>query len=578
MNLLRNRILPLSVSVLISLLVQAQGLKTTSGGYIIVNSGYVRLSENLINNGTYRDNNGTLIFSGTTQSVSGANATTLNNLKISTGSTTTLSTAGQTLKGILTSDGTLAAGNNITLLSTSGQTALVSGAGAGSVTGNLTMQRYLASGFGYKYFCSPFQAAPVSEFADDVDLAAAFPTFYSYGENHDTTWWFNYTTGTNVLAPMLGYAVNFGASADPKTVDVTGVVSNGNMSVTLYNHNKAHTKGFTLVGNPYPSPIDWDASSGWTRTNVDNAVYYFNSGSANQYVGSYSTYINGVSSDGIANNLIPAMQGFFVHVTNGTYPVTGTLGFSNAIRINTLNPVFHKSGLKEDDILLRIAAGFDDANGFADPMVIRFNEDALREFNVQQDAVKLMNTNPKVPSFYIVSDDSRRYAIKALPVPEDSLTIIPVGIKTLQDGLVDFSVVTLEQQNFWRRFYLSDDKYKSVTALNTDATYQVFLEKGVYDDRFSIIMSMKEIQTSSGSETGLVSYYHGGKVYVYLDLLNGEHADLQITDMLGRIIHREHVSGIIGLHAMSINVQSGVYIISLRSDRLVASKKILIRE
>ena len=59
---------------------------------------------------------------------------------------------------------------NLTLLSTASQTALIDGAGSGSVDGNVSMQRYIASGFGYKYISSPFQAATVNELSDDLLL------------------------------------------------------------------------------------------------------------------------------------------------------------------------------------------------------------------------------------------------------------------------------------------------------------------------------------------------------------------------------------------------------------------------
>ena len=45
------------------------------------------------------------------------------------------------------------------------------------------------------------------------------------------------------------------------------------------------------------------------------------------------TYVNGISSDGTASNIIPSMQGFLVHVSDGAYPVTGTLGVNNNVRI-----------------------------------------------------------------------------------------------------------------------------------------------------------------------------------------------------------------------------------------------------
>ena len=107
---------------------------------------------------------------------------------------------------------------------------------------------------------------------------------------------------------------------------MTGVVNNGNFSVTLYNHDNLYTKGFNLVGNPYPSPIDWNAA-GWTKTNIDNALYFFKASTTDQYGGTYSSWIGGISNDGSANmNIIPSMQGFFIHVTDGAFPVTGDTG------------------------------------------------------------------------------------------------------------------------------------------------------------------------------------------------------------------------------------------------------------
>ena len=220
----------------------------------------------------------------------------INNLSVYRTNSLTLNEQMISLNGILLCNGPLNTNGNLTLLSTAGGTALIDGSGTGTISGNVTMQRYLPSGFGYKYFSSPFQASTVFEFDDDMNLSASFPTFYGYDENRTSSGWINYTDPAGVLNPMSGYAVNFGSGVAAKTVDVTGVVNNGYLSRTLYNHDSTYTKGFNLVGNPYPSPIDWN-TGGWTKTNIDNALYYFKAGGADEYSGTYSTYINGVSND-----------------------------------------------------------------------------------------------------------------------------------------------------------------------------------------------------------------------------------------------------------------------------------------
>ncbi len=552
-------------------------LAINTGSTLAANGSYgISVAGNWSNSGTFTHNSGTVSFAGGTQSIAGSSATAFNNLSINSGSTTTITSAGQTVKGILKSDGTLNTGGYLTLLSTAAQTALIDGSGSGSVAGNVTVQRYLASGFGYKYVSSPFTAATVSQFAEEANLSATFPTFYRYDENQETAWWFDYTTTTNALVPMMGYAANFGSSTDPKTISISGGVSNGTLTpLSLSNNNKTHTRGFNLVGNPYPSPINWEAGSGWTKTNIDNAIYYFDAGSTDQYVGSYSSYIGGHSSDGLATGIIPAMQGFFVHVSDGTFPVVATLGFTNTVRVTTLNPLYHKKTFAPALPLIRLSAGFTDNTGKPDPLVILLDNQASDAFNREQDAVKMMNTSPDVPSFYSVAANSP-FAIKALPEPYDSVTIIPLGISTLKAGEIGFRLLTTEGTDPGLHLYFKDYMDGSVMALGNSAVYRAYLEAGEYNRRFALLVSRNEIPVRNNTNHELDAYVSDGKLYVYLDQLKDQMAELRVTDMLGRILHSEKVTGT-GIYPASFRCTPGIYIVSLRTEYNVMTRKIFIR-
>ncbi len=401
--------------------------------------------------------------------------------------------AGVTLAGLLSVNGVLSmtrsvfsTGGFLTLGSNALSTGLIDPASVGILTGKVTMQRYLTAGFGYKYISSPFQAATVTQLGTVIDLKAAFPAFYSYTENYSGYGFTIDTAASAVLSPMTGYAANFGSSTASKTFSLNGALNNGNLSLMLYNHNQPYTLGFNLVGNPYPSPIDWDAVSGWTRTNVDNAVYYFDSGSTNQYTGGYSTYVNGVSSDGIAGNIIASMQGFFVHVTNGTYPVTGTLGMTNSIRVTNQAPVFHK-GTSFHPVaqgLIRLSANFEGSR--SDQAVVYENETAVPFFNKKLDAVKLMNTATEIPSLYLMPEGNDRLAIKAV-TSLASKVIIPLGLRIIQDGAITLSLQTLENPPGTLHLYLKDSETGIVQDLKKKAAYTLQLKKGVYEKRFSLI-------------------------------------------------------------------------------------------
>ena len=354
---------------------------------------------------------------------------------------------------------------------------------------------------------------------------------------------------------------------------MTGVVNNGTVSsATLYNHNRPYTLGFNLVGNPYPSPIDWDAASGWTKTNIDNAVYYFNASTTDQYTGTYSTYINGVSSDGIASNIISSTQGFFVHVTNGTFPVSAQLTFNNSVRTNELSPVFHSFSGQ----LLRISAGFTDDQIISDAAVVYFDDMAPKPFDKKFDALKLMNTNPDVPNLYAVSEDTAKISVRAMAYPHDSITVQRLGLKTEKPGWITFNARDIQNISQSLHIYLFDAKTNSYQDLRQNPRYRLYLASGDYENRFSIVFSLSELLTNTVNDETFTAYSSGGKLFVNCALSPGQKANLSVTNMLGQLVYKQELSGN-GDHQINANFINGVYVVSLYSNKKYILKKFLLK-
>ena len=162
----------------------------------------------------------------------------------------------------------------------------------------------------------------------------------------------------------------------------------------------------------------------------------FKASGTDQYGGTYSSYVNGVSSDGIVNNIIPSMQGFFIHVSNGTYPVTGTFGMNNSVRITDASHTFSKSGSKEEPSLIRLTAAFSTDTTVTDPMLVYIDDKATAEFDSDYDALKLFNTDLNVPNIFSVSPEDYRLSINGLPPLTDSYLRIPLGLKANTAGTV----------------------------------------------------------------------------------------------------------------------------------------------
>ncbi len=560
------------------------GTSKTNFGNLTVNdsrfltgplSDTMKIALNFTNNGTFENNGGTVEFNGAIQDLNGSASTLFENITVDAGSNISVSSPGQTLRGILFSDGVLNANENLTLLSDATRTALIDGSGAGDVSGNLTIQRYLPSGFGYKYFSSPFQAAEVGQFGDHMDLYAAFPTFYRYDENRIFTGWLKYVDPSGILVPMQGYAVNFGAESFPVTVDISGQVNNQTMlPVTAFNSNRPFTVGFNLVGNPYPSPIDWD-SPGWIRDNIDDAVYYFNAGTTDQYGGIYSTYIDGISSDGVANNIIPAMQGFFMHVSDGAYPVAATLIFTNDVRINNLSPHFHKKNSLETRSLLRLSAGYEASAPAGDPVVLYFDDRATAAFDKKNDALKLMNTDISVPNFYALSLDSEKLSINGLPLPVDSITMVPLGLKIKQEGTIHFNWHDIERMPLNLFIYFCDNVTGVHQNIWLHPEYAVNLAAGDYENRFSLLFSKSDLRYHPGKDETFYIYSFRSRLYIYMNLNVGDQADLRMHNMLGQQVLHVPLQGN-GYHEMDVDVKTGIYIVTIRSANLVYTRKVYI--
>jgi hypothetical protein len=373
---------------------------------------------------------------------------------------------------------------------------------------------------------------------------------------------------------MQGYAANFGAAATARTIDISGVVNSGPRSLTLYNHNRTYTLGFNLVGNPYPSPVDWDAATGWTRSNIDNAVYYFNPGTTDQYTGSYSSYINGVSSDGVANNIIPAMQGFFVHVSNGAYPVTGTLSVNNNARVNNLTPSYHRI-TGADAPLLRLEAGYNDEAYPPDPVVIYFEETAGPGFEQQLDALKLMNTDPLTPSLYTLAADGQALSISALPYLQDSSTTIPLLLQSKRNGWITFYARDITRLPAGWHIYLKDAVANTLQDLQRNAKYRLYLDEGNYDQRFSLVFSRYPLAGGLLTADDFRAYSIGGVVHVHLPLPAGELGQVSITSLLGQVMYQRSFNAA-GHYELLPGCNTGIYMVNYFSKQGLRSRKILI--
>jgi|GEM_PF-2179002 len=333
------------------------------------------------NNGTFTATGGTVVFSGTTaQTLTGA--TTFHDLTIDNPAGVTLTSATNVKGALLLLNGSLNSNGLLTIDLANGY---ISGAGAGSITGNITVKRAV-TGSGWHYLSAPLGSGTAGDYADNLQLGGG--RYYTYDEtnpdpNRDMGWVEVTNAGT---ALTKGLAIK---TAGNTTFDVTRAYDHA-LSPSLNSAALTNTgdygdistaNGWHLVGNPFPSPLDWD-SPALGKNELASAIYFYNAAA-----GKNTSYASGVSTNG-ASATIPAMQAFWVKATGPNASLT----FAKAARSGNTSQSFFRTAALSNVLKLSLTG----KNGLSDETVIRLAEQATEGLDADYDALKFNNPSPGV--------------------------------------------------------------------------------------------------------------------------------------------------------------------------------------
>ncbi len=281
------------------------------------------------------------------------------NITLASGATLTINQGGTlTVAQDLSNNGT------ITVKSTAaGDGSLITNTISGS--GSYKIERFLAASK-WHLISSPITNA----------MSGIFAGIWLRPYNETTNAFGAYITPTNIpLTVGQGFS-NWTNNNEVRTF--SGTVNNGAIGpINLPRTNL----GWNLIGNPYPSAINWDAASGWNKNNVANSVYVWNN---NQY----ATYINGLGANG-GSEFIPMGQGFFVQALSGG----GTISMNNNVRVHN-SVAFMKNSDPANIIRVKVAT-----ENNADESVIAIRSGVMDEFDYQFDATKLRG-DASAPQLY----------------------------------------------------------------------------------------------------------------------------------------------------------------------------------
>ncbi len=614
-----------------------RGLNIFSGCSLTVGAtNLLSVSGNLTNSGTLDGTGADLEFVGTgalaNQTWSG-NGATFRDVVMGVASNTTIKTLSAPLSVSrnlqLQGTATLAAGGNLTLLSNASGTArlleLPSGA---SVTGNVTVERFVpgASGRRFRYLSAPFASGPsiANSWQQQIHITGTgtggtlCPSLTAHTNGFDATmsnaasmFTFNETgaTNTNVagsnggtiytnawlsvantastnLTWGTGYRVFVrgnrsqgcdllnGTNPAPSNVTLsgTGTLKTGTAAFSL-TYSASNGEGWNLVGNPYACPINWDAA-GWTRTNVDNMVWIF------RPAGNHFSTWNGATGLGanFGSSIIESGGAFFVKA-NASSPV---LVATEAVKTGNspVTPLF-KTNIKA----LRV--NFVKPGELTDELVVAMSPEAQDGLDAM-DSEKMTNPSLNIYAKDAVGNENAINTFKAAQAE----TVVPVAINSTFTGAHTFSFKGETEFNAYD--VLLEDKYLGVIQLvNDNPTYRFDITANPLtfgENRFRLIFVnrgdfdyLKRIQGIYKNMNGVVNMYPNPTAQVtsvQVPNMSGNMAQVKVYNAVGQelmsfssAINKGNSSFEIDLGVQS----SGVYFVEVTDELGKVSKGKLVK-
>jgi hypothetical protein len=364
----------------------------------------------------------------------------------------------------------------------------------------------------------------------------------------------------------LGYLYST-QEANP-TKEFIGSLNNGTMSYPVTNEGPntspdPDVSGFNLIGNPYPSDIDWN-SSGWIRndllvTSGGYDVWIWNPQAKNY--GVYNTNNSTLEgTNGVSKN-IAAMQGFYVRAATN-----GDVGMSNSIRANNASSKWLKtnnnnknSKNKNSTIKVRIAS---DANLGYDEVLLQFGASSN-----EPGSAKLFSNTKKAPSLYLMLNEKEITVLNLTNTVENKA--VQLMFKAGCDEKYTLSFNT-ENKDF-ETLLLEDKKTNTISDLNSTAQYT--FKGSINDDLDRFVLHFAKIKKEV-NKLPVIIYYDGHDIHVDLTLIENQ-TTITVYDILGRMLLNKKVQGK-KIHRLLINLQNGIYIVKVNENEKSMSRKILV--
>lgn len=319
-----------------------------------------------------------------------------------------------------------------------------------------------------------FWSAPITNNAmTTVFSGSNSNNFYSYNAtlNIDKDLaWVSESSNTS-MTPGKGYLTTptIGINNASETRVFSGThLNNGDISLglTYYGDISVDSNNWNLLGNPYPSAIDYSDFQA-DNPDLDNTVWKFSQSQATFVVSDYKTYTVGMGgSPATTTEDISSCQGFFVQQINNA---VNSVTFKNSHRETVASDTFFKAGAENIE---RFWVQASHPNGNFQQILVGFRDDASHGKDQYDGQIK--PANPYVEFAAVVdSTDLAICGMKTLGI--NDVVVLPLMFMTYDSAQFTIHIDSMDNIHSATKIYLKDNILDSLINLKTSSyTFETY--------------------------------------------------------------------------------------------------------
>jgi hypothetical protein len=483
------------------------------------------------------------------------------------------------------------------------------GLDAGSFTGIATVNKTTAlkqAWYYYTYWSSPVSGETIDSAFPDAPLDRRF--WYDSNsyldtappdgiDDNDDDW--KIANGIDPVIPGVGYAVTSSPIGPPfpraDIIPFNGDLNTGDIPSTIF-FDAVNTEHWNLIGNPYPSAIDFVAFQAANSSVIGGTAYFWSQASepdsanpgnenTNFNQNDYATYVAGTGMGAAGGGpltptqYIPSAQGFFV-VGLDNKDVT----FANSMRVTGNNNQFFRAvNSKNNNIDNKLWVNLTSDNGVFNQIAVGYVNGATNSNDgLMYDAPRNLSSGAASILYTNIENSNRKFVIQGKA--ENSLNedeVINVGFKTEIDvpTIYTLSIAQLEGDFLnGNPIYLKDNLLNTLHNLK-DSDYNFTSAVGEFNERFEIVFNQEALslgdQAITPNNLSIIELQNGNVQFKLSGNLTM--SSIQIIDLQGRILFNLNADSNIKIYNLS-NLSQAPYLAKVTlSNGIVLTKKAIKR-